>query len=346
MQETKKIRILSLDGGGIRGIISCVVLQYLEQLLQKEDPEAKIGDYFDLIAGSSTGGIIAAIVLVPGADHKSKFSIDTALSLYAERGYDIFKVSTWSKIWNPFGLLDERISAKNLERQLLDFFEDLRLSELCKPCLITAYDLFNRKAVFFNSHTAKDPMRNFYVKDVCRATSAAPTYFEPARIFSEFGKSYDLIDGGVYANNPALCAYAEARKIPFSQVLNDPKKPDYPTAKDILLVSVGTGAVDKPYLLDRLKKKGKIGWISPLIDILLSANVETVDYQCEALYQSLGTEGNRLYYRLTPGLHKADGAMDNSKAGNITALMQAALAYIQQNQKTLELLASELRKNH
>jgi len=69
--------------------------------------------------------------------------------------------------------------------------------------------------MLFTSHNAKQPIKNFYVKDVCRATSAAPTYFEPAQINSFYNQQYTLIDGGVYANNPALCAYAEARKFIF-----------------------------------------------------------------------------------------------------------------------------------
>jgi uncharacterized protein len=83
----KKIAILSLDGGGIRGIITCVILKYIEEQLQKlENPTAKLGDYFDMIAGSSTGGLIAAILLYPNNNKKAKYSINNALQLYAEKG--------------------------------------------------------------------------------------------------------------------------------------------------------------------------------------------------------------------------------------------------------------------
>ena len=95
----KKIRILSLDGGGIRGIISCVILKYIEEQLQELDhPNAKLGDYFDLIAGSSTGGILAAILLFPDNSKKAKFSVQEALNLYAKRGDEIFEVSLWEKL--------------------------------------------------------------------------------------------------------------------------------------------------------------------------------------------------------------------------------------------------------
>lgn len=243
---SKKIRILSLDGGGIRGIITCVILKYIEEQLQKQDnPNAKLGDYFDLIAGSSTGGLLAAILLFPDNSKKARFSVQEALDLYAKKGDTIFNVSLWEHIINPFGLFNEKISQKNIEKQLDEVFGKLELKDFIKPCLITSYDIGKRNAKFFTSHDAKESLQNFYVKDICRATSAAPTYFEPAKIKSLYGQDFTLIDGGVYANNPALCAYAEARKIKFSKELNDEEKIDFPSINDMIIVSVGTGTVFK-----------------------------------------------------------------------------------------------------
>jgi patatin-like phospholipase/acyl hydrolase len=117
----------------------------------------------------------------------------------------IFSISFFEHLLNPFGLLKEKISDTNIEEQLDEVFGTLQLKELAKPCLITSYDITARKAMLFTSHNAQDPIKNFYVKDVCRATSAAPTYFEPAQINSLHNQQFTLIDGGVYANNPALC---------------------------------------------------------------------------------------------------------------------------------------------
>lgn len=287
----KKIRILSLDGGGIRGIITCVILKYIEEQLQKLDNhEAKIGDYFDLIAGSSTGGLIASVLLTPDANGNAKYSVQEALNLYAEKGDSIFNVSFWEKLINPFGLFNEKISETNLEKQLHDFFGNLQLKSFIKPSLITSYDINARKAKFFSSHEAQSYIENFYVKDVCRATAAAPTYFEPAKIKSFYNQEFTLIDGGVFANNPALCAYAEARKINFQEVLKDSNKANFPTINEMILVSVGTGTVLKPYKYEDFVNAGKLKWISPLIDILLSSNVETVDYHCIKCLKHWGQE--------------------------------------------------------
>jgi patatin-like phospholipase/acyl hydrolase len=341
-----KIRILSIDGGGIRGIISCVILKYIEEQLQKHDnPNAKIGDYFDLIAGSSTGGLITALLLFPDGHKNAKYSVEEALNLYAKNGEKIFEVSFFEHLLNPFGLLKEKISDKNLEKQLLDVFDALELKDMAKPCLITSYDITARKALLFTSHNAHEPIKNFYVKDVCRATAAAPTYFEPAQIYSIYKQKYTLIDGGVYANNPALCAYAEARKIEFSKVLKNKQKPDFPSVNDMIIVSVGTGSVLKPYKFEEFDNVGKVKWIAPLIDILLSANVETVDYQLQKMFETLGNRNRENYHRLMPTLFHSSTEMDETSPENIQNLIQDGLTFINKNQEELDKIVKKIIRN-
>ena len=341
-----KIRILSLDGGGIRGIISCVILKYIEEQLQaQDDPTAKIGDYFDLIAGTSTGGLITALLLFPDENKKAKFSVNEALDLYAKKGESIFHVSFFQHLLNPFGLLKEKISDKNIEQQLEMVFGNLELKDFIKPCLITSYDITARKAKLFTSHNAQEPINNFYVKDVCRATSAAPTYFEPAQIKSLYEQQYTLIDGGVYANNPTLCAYAEARKINFSTVLNNDQKPNCPSINEMIIVSIGTGTVSKPYYFEDFDNAGKVKWIAPLIDILLSSNVETVDYQMLKMYDTLGDRNQLNYHRIMPKLNKASPEMDDTSKENIFELIQAGLLYVSENQEQLNTIVKKLIKN-
>lgn len=342
----KKITILSLDGGGIRGIISCIILKYIEEELQKLDnPNSKLGDYFDLVAGSSTGGLITCILLYPEVFSKSKYSIQKGLDLYAERGGDIFQVSFWERLLNPFGLLNEKISEEALEKNLNEFFGNLELKDLAKPCLITSYDIENRRAKLFNSAGAHIAMNNFLVRDICRATSAAPTYFSPARIKSIYGQYFSLIDGGVYANNPALCAYAEARKMPFSEIFKNHLKPNYPSVNDMIILSIGTGAESKPYSYKKLENAGKLAWVSPIIDILLSANAETVDYQLSQMFGTLGSRNQKNYYRINPSLKNASSNMDNVRKSNIESLIQAGLSYIDENKDYLNQIIQKLIKN-
>ncbi len=154
-----------------------------------------------------------------------------------------------------------------------------------------------------------------------------------------------MIDGGVYANNPALCAYAEARKIPFGKLYNSPEKPDYPSVRQMFFVSISTGTVVKSYPYEQFKNAGKVQWIQPLIDMLLSANAESVDYQLQQMYKSLGIRNSENYYRLSPDLCKASPEMDKITPKNIENLIQAGLSYIDNHRETLDTIVKKLIKN-
>lgn len=344
----KKIRILSLDGGGIRGILSGTILTYIEEELQKKtnNPNASISQYFDFIAGTSTGGILSMIYLCPNEEGENKFKARQALNIYLEQGDDIFDITFGKKIESFNGIFDEKYSEKELEKSLKEYFQDTRLSETLKPCLITSYDIRNRKAFFFTSLEAKSEVRDFYLKDVARATSAAPTYFEASRIKSIYGSPHSLIDGGVFANNPSLCAYAEARTIKFSEVLNNMEKPDMPSAKDMLIISIGTGSVKQPYHYEDFKDAGVLKWIKPLIDIMMSGNSETVDYQLKKIYETLSRKNCEDYYRIQPKLIHADSAMDNGKPENLKALYEDGLLAVAEYKEELDAIVDKLIDNH
>ena len=154
-----------------------------------------------------------------------------------------------------------------------------------------------------------------------------------------------MIDGGVYANNPALCAYAEARKIPFQDIFNDNSKKNYPTINYMIIVSVGTGTVLKPYRFEDFDNAGKLKWITPLIDILLSSNVETVDYHLRKMYETLGPTNYQNYHRLMPNLKNASPEMDNTTKKNIQELIQAGLDFVNENSEELIIIAKKIIKN-
>jgi uncharacterized protein len=345
----KKIRILSVDGGGIRGIIPGTILTSLEQILREKSGNSslKIGDYFDLIAGTSTGGILTCLYLMPDESGRAKYSAQDAVDLYVKNGHTIFSRTLLQKITAGDGILHEKYSYHMLYDLLTSYFGDTPLSKLVKPCLITSYALTERKAVFFTSvDAAAYDISNFLVRDVARATSAAPTYFEPAHISSFDGKSWALVDGGVFANNPALCAYVEAGKIDFSKVLNDPGKPVGPSAKDIIIVSLGTGSVMKQYHYKDFKNAGEIKWLEPILDILMSGNSETVSYQLKQMYQELDGENQSNYYRLEPGLLEACSEMDDTTPDNIQNLRQAGLAFAANNNDLLHEIAGKIIDNN
>ncbi|HVX26219.1 MAG TPA: patatin-like phospholipase family protein, partial [Parafilimonas sp.] len=244
------------------------------------------------------------------------------------------------------GILHQKYSQDALYELLNTYFGDTTLDKLIKPSLITSYEITDRKAIFFTSADAReDNIFNFYVRDVARATSAAPTYFSPAHIESVNKQSFSLVDGGMFANNPALCAYAEARKLNFSKLFNDPSKKDKPTAADMIIVSMGTGSVKKQYHYDDFKHAGEIKWLEPVIDILMSGNSETVAYQLTQMYLTLEAENQKNYYRLEPGLKEACSEMDEATPENINNLYQAGLTYVHDNRDMLEEIAQKILDN-
>jgi uncharacterized protein len=322
-ENTSKIRILSIDGGGIRGIIPATIVQYMEERLRAvtNNSNAHIGEYFDLIAGTSTGGILTSIYLCPGenAPSKAKYGAADALNLYMEHGNKIFHKNFWQQFKN-FQLWNENFPADNLEILLDTYLGDIKLSQLIKPCVISAYNFYERRAIFFNSADSRKlggNVKDFRIKHVARATSAAPTYF----------------DGGVFVNNPALCAYSEARSLKFSDasVLNGTykkPKPDLPAAKDMLLVSIGTGSSKKKYEFDELKNAGIIKWLPVIIDIMMSGNSETVHYHLTKMWGTLEADDQKDYYRLEPPLRNASPEMDNVKKKNLKLLKDAGESYV------------------
>jgi len=338
-----KIRILSIDGGGIRGILPGIILMRLEEKLQKEsgNNEVRIADYFDLLAGTSTGGILSLSYLIPDNNGRPLLKAEETVNLYLDRGDEIFDVSLWQKTVSLAGLVDEKYSEKELEAALGDTFHDYWLSDLIKPCIISSYDLRSGKPHFFKQHKSNNKIYNFKIKDVARATSAAPTYFEAARVKNEIGTPFPLIDGGVFANNPSMVAYSEARTMQFEN------KVDYPQAKDMMIVSIGTGSKSKSYEYKKVKDWGKIGWIKPIFEIMMSGNSSTTDYHLRQIFDTLNQSDQEAYYRLEPKVITADSAMDNATIDNLKKLENDALTYVSDEKidKKLNIIVKALIEN-
>lgn len=339
-----KIKILSIDGGGIRGILPGVVLSRLEDKLRKlsKDDSSRLADYFDFFAGTSTGGILSLSYLIPDKNKRPLLTAQESVNLYLERGDEIFDVSLWQKLKSGGGILDEKYSANELEDSLEDTFKDHMLSDLLKPCIISSYDIRNGKPHFFKQHLSHNKIYNFKVKDVARGTSAAPTYFQAARVKNDVGTPFILVDGGTFANNPSMVAYSEVRTMKF------PDKVDYPTAKDMLIVSIGTGSQSKSYSYKNVKDWGQIQWVKPVIEIMMSGNSSATHYHLTQIYDTLETQYDKeCYHRLEPTVKTADSQMDNASVENLKRLEEDALNYISNAivDKELDDIAQKLLKN-
>jgi predicted acylesterase/phospholipase RssA len=249
------VRILSLDGGGIRGLIPAVALGRIAAALSI--PGKALADSFHLIAGTSTGGIMAAGLCAPGAKRHGPAEL---AALYTAEGGTIFPPGAWQHR-NP--LSQCKYEAAALEGVLAARLGELQLSEAAPELMITAWDLERARPKLFCSWRARNnSSEDFRLRDIARATSAAPTYFPPAIIesldanYPKDQRRHALVDGGVFANDPAALALAEARRL-------------FPKADRALVVSLGTGARVNRINGDKAVGFGLAGWLPSLIDVFM-----------------------------------------------------------------------------
>jgi patatin-like phospholipase/acyl hydrolase len=253
------MRIVSIDGGGIKGYLPALVLAMLETQTGKP-----IGAMAGMLAGTSTGAILA-LGLAAGIP-----ALEMA-NFYRSKGPAIFRRSWGKRLRSCFGVADEQYSNYALHTGLREIFGDRKLSDLITPCMAVAYEIETRQAVFFTSWDAtRDPHRDFSLVDVAMGSAAAPTYFEPWPTMSVTGDRLACVDGGVAANNPGLCAVVEAIK--RGSLLDS-----------VSLVSLGTGQEDRPYLLRLARNWGLAAWSRPLLDILFAAASDVTDHHCRNL---------------------------------------------------------------
>ena len=305
------MRILAIDGGGIRGLIPALVLTELERRAGR-----RVFELFDLIAGTSTGGILACALCAP-----DPLPATEVVKLYEEEGPKIFDRSLFQRVRSADGLLDEKYDDAALDHALERFLEQKRLAETRPDLIVPSYDTFEPGPYFFKTTKAKEAPAtdDFSLSIVARATSAAPTYFEAV----EAGDKA-LIDGGVFATNPAMCALAE--------VLNrDDVRP-----RDVVLLSLGTGQRTNRHSFDEIKDWGLVNWARPILDVVFDGVSDAVDYQLERVLT-----GER-YWRLQVELTLASDDLDDASEGNLAKLRRQADELIRARSADIDTVLAKL----
>jgi predicted acylesterase/phospholipase RssA len=291
--------VLTIDGGGIRGLIPALVLAEIESRTGR-----RIADLVDMIAGTSTGGILACALGKPQPLPASEIA-----GIYVEEGPKIFDRSLLKRITSLDGFIDERYSDKGLVRALGRYLGDTPMTAATLPLLLTAYDTEARAIHLVRSEGEHSDAS---MVDAAHATSAAPTYFEPVRLGGA-----TLIDGGVFATNPALVAFAEVR------------------GKLDLLLSLGTGEHTRPLPYDEIKDWGQLEWARPVLDVVFDGGPDAVDLQLRALIPDD-------YYRLQTQLETASDDLDDASADNLERLAAEAEALIARETDTIDEVCARL----
>ena len=302
-----KIRVLAIAGGGIRGIIPAKILTDIEARTGK-----RISELFDLVCGTSTGGILSCALTMP-----NPLTANEALAMYLNHGREIFSASWWQRVKALGNTVGPKYDGLGLKRVLQSAFGDQILEKAIVPTFVTAYAIEKRAPIFFKSwvtgHTRP-------LVDVCMATSAGPTYFPPAAVNGDW-----YCDGGVIDNNPALSGVIEACM--KYQV----------HTRDVMLMSIGCGSNQSPISAKKAAGWGNLGWVQPIIGITMDGVADKTHYQlCDLL-----PDAN--YLPLQTTLLEQNATLDGTKADNLAVLLMKAQDLVDSNSGRLAEFCDRLK---
>lgn len=325
------IKVLSIDGGGIRAIIPALILDYIEKQTGK-----LTSDMFDLIAGTSSGGVVALGLVHPGIDG-DRYTARQLAELFLENGDDIFSppslpgVGALSALGSLRQVVDEKHDHRPLEGVLKKYYGDTTLTQAVKPVIIPSYDVESASPRFFISRREAD--RQIPMWKVARATTAAPTFFEAFPLEID-GRTEALIDGGMIANNPGMVALTEV-----THHIEDYARDRSVLDEQIMMVSLGTGRLRTYFKFKQIKDWGALEWARPAIEIAITGGVETVHNQLEEV---LRYTNGRYYYRFQIDVPDENRAMDDATAGNLQVVQELADKMLNDHRADLDELVEKL----
>jgi patatin-like phospholipase/acyl hydrolase len=342
----RPVAILSLDGGGIRGLIPTLILKDLYRRITEleagrtgisrlffgsRNPKP-IHAYFDLITGTSTGAIIALGMTCPSRaaeseelplqQRKPAYTLEDIENVYQNYGREIFPRGGLNNLRALAHAFEAKYQSATLSRLLESYFGDTTIDQALTEVIVPAYETVLRRAFFFK----RSGRRRFRMRDVALATTAAPTYFPPAliRTVPDDGRSYSFIDGGVFANNPSLCGYVEAREL-------------MPERRHFIVLSLGTGATNRRFTHEEIRKWGYLDWVSPVHGVPLTSMMW--DSQSEVVTHQLELLPEVDVYRINASLEHVSEEMDDATPKNLSRIRDKAAEIIDGHDATLEKVA-------
>lgn len=304
-----KICILSIDGAGMRSILTGKTLAYLETALKNKsgDPDARIADYFDVAAGTGVGGIFTAMLFAASDQNRPIFHADDTWKFLAAEGKKVYNSARARNSRNGFlkrvfkksgGGGGGGSSAVGMEKAMKEAFKDestgrsLTLKDTLKPVLIPCYDLSSAAPFLFSRADAlESDSFDFNLWEVCLATAAEPVIFDPVCMKSVDGLTRCVgLDGGLAMSNPTAAA--------ITHVLHN--KQEFPFVRgveDILVLSVGAGGMlmEGSFDYDQVKTWKAKDWARPLARISGDSAAEMVDH---AVAMAFGQSRSSNYVRV------------------------------------------------
>ncbi|MEX6688075.1 patatin-like phospholipase family protein [Danxiaibacter flavus] len=336
-----KYCILSIDGGGLRGVVPLTMLKAIEAKTGK-----RIHELFNFVAGTSTGGLITAAMSIknPVDPANPLYTLDDIMDVYVHRGHEIFPERTrLGKLFHDAeDLFKPKFSDSGINAVFTDVLKNYRMLDCLNDIMVCSYDLNNNLPLFFKSRAArKNPEQNALLFDVCRATSAGPSYL-PSYEFVYPNDTEDpkrnCIDGGVFVNNPSMAALVE-----FSKYHHD-YMPSFPDGleidyKNVFVLSLGTGSYTGKVSDSDTQNKGEIYWAQQISEIMMRGVNRATDYEMEEIME----EGNylRLKFAIDTDEHSET---TNSSPETMEYLVSATKEMLQQRDSDINTFLANMLK--
>jgi len=323
-----KVKVLSLDGGGIKSLITLQVLAYIESQTGK-----KTGELFDYIAGTSSGGMLTLYLSMPSDDNPDipKYSAKEVIELLQYDSRQIFKEKTTAKFFSKpaVQLFRTPYQLKTMTEMTENRFKDNQMKDATTNIFVLTFDTMTNMPVPFTNYVPN--YNDARMSMVAAATSVAPFYFSPIHYYDKSANRYrTLIDGGLVAKNPSVFAYEEAKKMNKN--------------KEIFLLSLGAGYQEKTdYDYEKLKNWGFLKYSLPTYTFMLDGVTNTNDIYMSTL---ASIDSNYSYYRFQPKLDKKDGfdnKPDNTDAKNFQILLDIGDKYVQSIKPQLDKMIKDLQ---
>lgn len=305
--------ILSIDGGGIKGLIPSIILTEIERGLGRP-----LHEVIDLVVGTSTGAILAGAIAMP-------IGIDMAMAqdLYRKEGPRIFRNprSRFTQLFKP------KYRGSNLFDVLEKYFGDARLAAARTRMMTTTYDvsgLWNDEGepgpVLFKSW--RESVAEVRAVDAIQASAAAPSYFPPHRVDVPWrpGSRACLYDGGLYAGNPTLCAYGEGLRL-------------FP-GEDLFILSLGTGEHEAS--TPCRKADGLVNVATKVTGWMLDGSADSVDYIVDKIIPS------DIYVRIDHTLARSV-KMDDASPESLSFLESIARGFIEKHPDRIQAVIDRLK---
>lgn len=328
-----KYFILSIDGGGLRGVIPSVFLSALKEMLEKRGLKKPFHQIFDLMAGTSTGGLISLALSVPlyKEPNGELYDSDGGISarqlpeLYRVMGDRAFPGNRHQVLKLVRQIFTSKYGAIPFQQILYGLFQSCTVKNALTNILITSFDMRSMQPVFIKKrpkNTGGDSDPDFYMVDAALSTAAVPTYFPPAYTgyADDSTARFCLVDGGIFCLNPAMCALTEARKI-------------FPGGEYVIL-SLGTGIQTQQYKTENINRWGFFNWIAPWLNVPLISAVG--DGQRISTNHMLKKLPGVVFIRIDVELDRGKGRIDDGSAENLDYLRSMAEKMIEENRASME----------